>query len=129
MDVAMQAEWEGQYLYIYSGREIHEKNPDMTQVGQKDSFAKVQCIKLDSITSVDVDHTRFTITIWVGTRPIHCTFGTRNCYKINCHGAFLSVLLEALRLNARYVWGVDRRNSQTALSVQRGDECYDEDSE
>ena len=125
----MQAHWEGQYLYIYSGREIPERNPDMTQVGEKDPFSKVQCIKISSITSVDVDHKHFTVTIWIGARPIHCSFGDRNCYKINCHGAFLSVLQEALGLKAEYVWGLDRRNSQTALSVQRGDERYDEDSE
>jgi hypothetical protein len=125
----MQAVWEGQYLYIYSGREIQENNPDMTQVGEKDPFSKVQCIKISSITSVDVDHTQFTITIWIGARPIHCSFGNRNCYKINCHGAFLAVLQDALNLNSQFVWGLDCRNSQTALSVQRGDECYDEDSE
>ena len=125
----MQAHWEGQYLYIYSGREFQTKNPDMTKVGQEDPFSKVQCIKLDTITSVDVDQKHHTITIWIGSRPIHCSFGTRNCYKINCHGAFLEVLTEALGLNRQYIWNLERRNSQTALSVQRGDECYDEDSE
>jgi len=125
----MQVVWEGQYLYIYSGREIPERNPDMTQVGEKDPFSKVQCIKISSITSIDVNHADFTITIWIGARPIHCSFGDRNCYKINCHGAFLKVLQDALNLNPQFVWGLDRRNSQTALSVQRGDERYDEDSE
>ena len=125
----MQAHWEGQYLYIYSGREIPEKNPDMSQVGEKDPFSKVQCIKISSITSIDIDHTHFTITLWIGARPIHCSFGNRNCYKINCHRAFLGVLQEALGVKAEYVWDLNRRNSQTALSVQRGDERYDEDSE
>ena len=125
----MQAHWEGQYLYIYSGREYQTKNPDMTKVGNEDPFSKVQCIKIDSITSVDVDQTRQTITIWVGARPIHCSFGNRNCYRMNCHGAFLEVLTEALHLNRQFLWNLERRNSQTALSVQRGDETYDEDSE
>lgn len=125
----MQAHWEGQYLYIYSGREYQTANLDKSQVGKEDTFSKVQCIKLDSITSVDIDQTQFTITIWVGARPIHCSFGNRNCYKINCHGAFLEVLIEALHLNRHFVWDLKRRNSQTALSVQRGDEHYGEDSE
>lgn len=125
----MQAHWEGQYLYIYTGREIPEKNPDMSQVGEKDPFSKVQCIKISSITSVDIDHTHFTITLWIGARPIHCSFGNRNCYKINCHRAFLGVLQEALGLKPEYVWGLNRQNLQTVLSVQRGDERYDEDSE
>ena len=125
----MQAHWEGQYLYIYSGREYQTKNPDMTKVGQEDPFSKVQCIKIDSITAVDVDQKHQTVTIWVGARPIHCSFGNRNCYRINCHGAFLEVLTEALHLNRQFLWNLERRNSQTALSVQRGDETYDEDSE
>lgn len=125
----MQAHWEGQYLYIYSGREYQTKNPDMTKVGQEDLFSKVQCIKIDSITSVDVDQKHQTITLWIGARPIHCSFGDRNCYRINCHGAFLEVLTEALQLNRQFLWNLERRNSQTALSVQRGDERYDEDSE
>lgn len=125
----MQAHWEGQYLYIYSGREYQTRNPDMTKVGQEDSFSKVHCIRIDSITSVEVDHKHFTITLWMGTRPIHCSFGDRNCYKINCHGAFLEVLTEALSLNREYLWNMNRRNSQTALSVQRGDEANGEDSE
>lgn len=125
----MQVHWEGPYLYIYSGREFQTKNPDMTKVGQEDPFSKVQCIRLDSITSVEVDHKHFTITLWMGARPIHCSFGDRNCYKINCHGAFLEVLIEALHLNRQFLWNLERRNSQTALSVQRGDEQYNEDSE
>lgn len=125
----MQAHSEGQYLYIYSGREYTTANPDMTKVGQEDPFSKVQCIRIECITSVDVDHKNFTITIWIGARPIHCSFGDRNCYKINCHGAFLEVLTEALSLNRKSIWNLNRRNSQTALSVQRGDERLDEDSE
>jgi hypothetical protein len=125
----MQVEWEGQYLYLYSGREYQTSNPDMTKVGQEDPFSKVQCIKIDSITSVDIDHKHFTVTLWVGARPIHCSFGERNCYKINCHGHFIEVLHEALGIRREYVWNLDRRNSQTALSVQRGDEYSNEDSE
>lgn len=125
----MQAHWEGQYLYIYSGREYQEKNPDLSKVGQEDPFSKVQCIRVESITAVDVDHKEFTITIWIGQRPIHCSFGDRNCYKINCHGAFLEVLTQAMSLNREYLWNLNRRSSQTALSVQRGDEHQDEDSE
>jgi len=125
----MQLEREGQYLYLYTGREYQIRNPDMTKVGQEDPFSKVQCIKIDSITSVEIDHKHFTVTIWVGARPIHCSFGERNCYKINCHGAFIDVLSEALLLHREFIWNFERRNSQTALSVQRGDECYNEESE
>jgi hypothetical protein len=125
----MQAEWEGQYLYIYNGRDIQRSNADMTQVGKEDPFSRVQCIKVESITTVDIDHKHFRITIWVGPRPIYCSFGNRNCYKINCFTAFLGVLQQALSLRVERVWELHRRNSQTALSVQRGDECYDEDSE
>jgi hypothetical protein len=125
----MQVEWEGQYLYLYSGRKYATANPDMTQIGKEDEFTKVQCIKINSITSVDIDHKDFTVTIWVGARPIHCSFGDRNCYKINCHGAFVEVLTEALSFDRERIWNLGRRNSQTALSVQRGDECHNEDSE
>lgn len=125
----MQVEWKGTYLYLYSGRQYAKANPDMTQVGQEDEFTNVQCIKIKSITSVDIDHKHFTVTIWIGARPIYCSFGERNCYKINCHGAFVEVLQKALGIEREYVWGLNRRNSQTALSVQRGDECYNEDSE
>ena len=124
----MQAHRQGQYLYIYSGREIQEKNPDMSKVGQEDPFSHVQVIRIESIKSVDIDQKHKTITIWIGARPIHCTFGDRNCYRINCYGAFLDVLTEAMSLNREYVWDFKRRNSQTALSVQRGDD-RDEDSE
>jgi hypothetical protein len=125
----MQVEWKGQYLYLYRGREYQTKNPDMTQVGQEDPFASVDCIKIDSITSVDINHKAFRVTIWVGGRPIYCSFGDRNCYKINCFGAFVETLLDALNLDRQQIWDFNRRNSQTALSVQRGDERYDEDSE
>ena len=125
----MQAHCEGPYLYIYSGREYDTVNPDMTKVGQEDPFSKVQCIRLDSITSVDFDHKYFTVTLWIGARPIHCSFGNRNCYKINCYGAFVDVLTEALSLSREHIWNLQRRGSQTALSVQRGDEQYTEDSE
>ena len=125
----MQVEWKGQYLYLYKGRECHILNPKMNEVGKDDPFSTVQCIKIDTITSVDIDHKRFQVTLWVGQRPIHCSFGDRNCYKINCFGAFVEVLLEALNLDRDHVWNLERRNSQTALSVQRGDELNDEDSE
>lgn len=123
----MQAEWEGQYLYIYSGRDYEVKKPDMKQVGKEDPFSELQIVKLDSITSIDVNHKDCTITLWLGARPIHCSFGNRNCYKINCFHEFMLVLEEALHIKPAYIWNMKRRNSQTALSVQREDEVQEKD--
>lgn len=125
----MQAHREGPFLYIYSGRDYYEKNPDMTKVGEKDPFSRVQCIPIANITSVDLDHKHFTITLWVGSRPIHCSFGRRNCYKINCHSAFVEVLTEALGLSREMIWDFNKRNDQTALSVQRCEESNGDDSD
>jgi len=122
----MQAEHTGPFLYIYSGRAFLTKEPDRTKVGQEDPFSKVECVRIDSITSVVVDHKDFTITLWTGARPIHCSFGDRNCYKINCFHAFLDVLAQCLHLPPQNLFDLGRRNEQTALSVQRGDA---EDSE
>jgi hypothetical protein len=125
----MQAHRDGPFLYIYSGRDSYEKNPDPSKVGEKDPFSRVHCIRIDAITSVENDQKNCTVTIWVGMRPIYCSFGTRNCYKINCHGAFLHVLAEALGLSPEMIWDMNKRNEQTALSVQRCDEGLGDDSD
>lgn len=120
----MQIEYTGRFLYLYSGREIHYKDPGMNEVGNKDPFSKVQCIAVDAVTGVEIDHKEFTVKLYVKghTYPIHCSFGDRNCYKINCFGAFLEVLQRALCLDPEMIWNLQRRSEQTALSVQRKDE-------
>lgn len=120
----MQAVYEGQYLYIYSGREYETKNPDITKVGEEDPFSQVEILRVNSIHSVGIDHKTYTVTLHCSGRPcpLVCTFGSRNCYKINCFSAFLEVLQQALSIPAPYIWDLKRRNSQTALSVQRCDQ-------
>lgn len=118
----MQLEKKDNYLYLYSGRQYMEKNPDITKVGEEDPFAKVQIIKIDSITGVEIDHKDQTVTLWCGTRPIYCSFGYRNCHRLNCFYAFLDVLIEAWPFDPQMVYSMKRRNSETALAIQRGDE-------
>ena len=120
----MQAEYKKPYLYIYSGRYIQFNANLVDDIGKGDAFTSVQCILAKQITSVDVDHHEYTITIHVKGRayPIYCSFGERNCYKINCHSLFLSVLAQAIELDIPTIYTLNCRNEQTALSVQRGDE-------
>lgn len=120
----MQAEYKKPYLYIYSGRYIQKNQNLVDDIGKSDSFTSVHCILAKHITSVDVDHHNYTITIHVKGRayPIYCSFGERNCYKINCHSIFLSVLAEATEIDIPMVYNLNCRNEQTALSVQRQDE-------
>jgi hypothetical protein len=118
----MQVEWKGQYLYLYSGRNIQCKDED--EIGQKDPFSKVQCIRIDSITGVEIDHTNFTVNLFVTGHPypIHCSFGDRQCHKMNCHAIFIEKIMNALDLDREMVWDLNRRNKETALSSQRKDE-------
>ncbi len=120
----MQIEYEGRFLYFYSGRDYDCKNPDMNDVGEKDPFSKVHCIAVDAVTGVEIDQKECTVKLYVKghTYPIYCTFGSRNCYKINCFGNFIEVLHSALNLSRDKVWNLHRRSEQTALSVQRKDE-------
>lgn len=118
----MQVEFKGPYLYVYSGREIQYKDKD--EVGEKDPFAKVHCIRIDSVTGVEINHKEFTVKLFAAghTYPIHCSFGERNCHKINCHTAFVEKILEALDLDRGMIWDLNRRDKETALSSQRKDE-------
>ena len=121
----MQADVSGNWLYIFSGREFQQKNPDMTQVGKEDPFQVVHCIRLDQITGVKVDHVfeDQSVTIYANGHPypIHCTFGRRNCYRINCHNDFVQIIARAVGLSPENIWALDKRNEQTALSETRGD--------
>lgn len=125
----MQVEISGNWVYIYSGREFRLKEPDMTKVGFEDPFQVVHCIKLDEITGMKVDHVfeDQTVTLFVRGHqyPIRCTFGRRNCYRINCFGAFVVKLGDALGIPRPFLWDLERRDEQTALSVQRSDEQTD----
>ncbi len=127
----MQVEVSGNWVYVYSGRTTNEKNPDLKEVGYKDPFEVVHCIRLDKITGIKVDHVfedqSLTIFAEGHPYPIRLTFGRRNCYRINCHGAAVCALQDALGISREFVWGLDRRSEQTALSVQRGDENMEVD--
>lgn len=122
----MQVEISGNWVYVYSGRQTQEKNADPKEVGYKDPFEVVHCIRLDKITGLKVDHAfeDMSVTIFAEGHPypIRLTFGYRNCYRINCHGATVCKLGDALGISREYIWGMDRRSEQTALSVQRVDE-------
>lgn len=126
----MQADISGNWVYIYSGREFHKKNLKMNEIGEKDPFEVVHCIKLDQITGVKVDHVfeDQSITIFANGHPypIFCTFGMRNCHRINCHGKFVTTICEALGIPAPFIWDMDRRTKETALSSQRADEIETE---
>lgn len=120
----MQAEYKGRFLYLYSGREYRSKDPDMNKVGKEDPFATVQCIPVDAITGVEINHSQFTVNLFVKgfPSPIFCSFGCRNCHKINCHTAFVEVISQALSLDREKIWNMNRRNEEVALSSQRKDE-------
>ena len=122
----MQVEISGNWVYVYSGREYLEKNPDPKEVGFNDPFEVVHCIKLDEITGMKVDHVfedqRIDIFVRGHMYPIRLNFGRRNCYRINCYGHAVSKLGDALGIPREFLWDLRRRDQQTALSVQRSDE-------
>lgn len=129
----MQAEIQGDWLYIYKGRMIREKNPDLTEIGKEDSFSTVIPLRISAITGMEVDNKELTCKIYAQgfQYPILCEFGQRNPYRINCHGLFVATLQKALGLSAEHVWGLDRRSEQTAQSVPRAydDSCFHSDSD
>ena len=120
----MQLETTGRFLYLYSGRQFLCKDPNMNEVGREDPFSKVQCIAIDAVTGVEIDHKNLTVKLFVKgfTYPIFCSFGERNCYKNNCFTDFLATLQRALYFDVGMVWDLQRRSEQTALSVQRKDD-------
>lgn len=127
----MQVEISGNWVFVYSGRTTRETNPDLNEVGYKDPFEVVHCIRLDKITGIKVDQMfedrSLTIFAEGHTYPIRLTFGRRNCYRLNCHGEAVCKLQDALGIPREFIWDMDRRSEQTALSVQRGDEQMEED--
>lgn len=128
--MTQQADVSGNWLYIYSGRQFTEKNPDITKVGKDDPFESVHCIRLNQITGVKIDYTygNENIVIYANGHayPIQCSFGERNCYRINTHSEFVSKLQNALGLSAEHVWDMNKRSEQTALASQRADELQDD---
>lgn len=118
----MQAELSGNFLYIYSGRNPLTWNPATEQIIYKmdDPFAKVQCIRVDMISTVEIDYKEENLKIYVNGMPypIFCSFGTRNCYRINCFHAFVDIVSKAMKFSGDYSLNLERRNEQTALSVQ-----------
>ena len=124
----MQCEIKGEWVYIYSGRtsmwkedsEQYKKDP----IGKNDPFTTFHAIRLNSITGLKVDDDEYVVTIYANGHqyPIRVTFGQRNCYKINTHNAFACKLADALGLDRMFMFDLHRRNEQTALAVQRGDE-------
>lgn len=122
----MQADISGNHLFIYSGRDPKYYNPETKEIIYKmdDPFSTVQIIRIDKISNVEINHKEFTFKIYVSgmNYPIYCTFGERNCYKINCFYAFLDVIQKALKYDHECGNNMNRRNSQTALSVQPYDD-------
>jgi hypothetical protein len=122
----MQVEVSGNWVYVYSGRTTQGKNADPKDIGYNDPFEVVQCIRLDKITGLKVDHgfeeTSLTIFAEGHAYPIYLTFGQRNCYRLNCHGAAVCKIGDALGIPREFIWELNRRSEQTALSVQRADE-------
>jgi hypothetical protein len=106
-------------------------NPDVKEVGFKDPFEVVHCLRLDKITGIKVDHVfeNCSVCIFVEghSYPIYLTFGTRNCYRLNCHNEAVCKLGDALGISRECIWVLDRRSEQTALSVQRADEMMEVD--
>ena len=121
----MQAELSGNFLYIYSGRNPMYCNPETKETIYKinDPFAKVQCIRIDKISNVEIDYKEQSLKLYVMGMPypIFCTFGERNCYRINCFYAFVDVISKAMKFTGDYSMNLERRDSQTALSYQPED--------
>ena len=124
----MQADLSGNYLFIYSGREPKTMDPETKQVIYKlnDPFSKVHAIRIDCISSVEVDYSEYSIRLFIKGHlyPILCTFGERNCHKINCFYTFLDVIHKALQYDWDKGFNLDKRDNETALSVQPQD-IYD----
>ena len=122
----MQADLSGNYLFIYSGRNPKTMNPETNQIIYKmdDPFAEVKIIRIDKISSVDINYKEENLKIYISGMPypIFCNFGTRSCYRINCFYAFVDVIQKALAYDFDKGFNIDRRNSQTGLCVQPGDE-------
>ena len=129
----MQAELNGNFLYIYTGRNPLTWNPQTKQIIYKmdDPFAKVQIIRVDMISNVEIDYKEESLKIYVNgmNYPIFCTFGTRNCYRINCFHAFVDVIAKAMKFSGDYYFNLERRNEQTALSYQPEEAHQEEDDD
>ena len=130
----MQADISGNHLFIYSGRNPVTMNPETRKIIYKidDPFAEVKVIRIDKISCVDINHKEQTLKIYVDGvyYPIFCSFGERNCYRINCFFAFLDVIQSALKHDYTKANKLECRNEQTGLSVQPSeirDEEYSDD--
>lgn len=131
----MQADLSGNFLFIYSERYATKCNPETKESIYQldDAFGEVKIIRIDKISCVDVDFNNMTLKIHVDgmSYPIYCSFGERNCYKINCFHDFLDVIHKALKCD--YTKGFDilfgiKRDKQTQLSVTPEDYVREKES-
>lgn len=116
----MQCEIRGHWVYVLSGRIIHDTRPEAEP---NDPFEVVHAFRADEITGVRVNQGEFTIDIFVKghTSPIHCWFGRRNCHKINTYGMFLQKLVQLLELDVDLIWGQQVRDPEVSQAMTRKD--------
>jgi hypothetical protein len=115
----MQAEAKGDFLYIYSGRNIVNRSAKEVD----DPFSTVQAIRISQITSVEFDDNNFTGKIYISgaSYPIYCTFGERNCHKINCFFAFRDIVFKAVGLDHSMIYELAKRDSEVSAAITRAD--------
>lgn len=116
----MQCEIRGDWVYILSGRLIYDKRPESEP---HDPFETVHVIHKSRITGIRVNHRDFTVDIFVEghTCHIHCSFGYRNCHKINTHGMFVQKLVELLGLDTSLIWCDNVRDPEVSNAMTRED--------
>jgi hypothetical protein len=121
----MQADLSGNYLFIYSGRAPKTMNLETKKLVYKmdDPFSEVKIIRIDKISSVDINYKEQNLKIYVDGmyHPIYCSFGERNCYRINCFYEFVDIIQKAMNYDFTKGFDMEKRSSQTALSVQPSD--------
>lgn len=124
----MQAEVKGDFIYLYSGRNIENlSHPEV-----KDPFARVKAVRISAITGAEIDYQNEQVILYAqGFHcPIYCTFGDRNCHRINCFYDFVPIIQKALGLDYDLTTDLKRRNSETSNAITRADQkLLDDDGE
>ena len=116
----MQGDFDDTWFYIYSGRDQISSIPETEP---NDPFAIVRAVRLDMITGWENDMKNCEIRIYArGNSPIVCTFGYGGCHTINCHGAFLCKLQEALKLDGDRVWDMGGMRGKLGGKIVRDEE-------
>lgn len=127
----MQVELSGNHLFIYSGRDPERRNPTTNKIIYElnDPFSRVQIIRVDKISSVEIDYSEeyFKLNIEGFQYPILCTFGNRNCYRINSFYEAIDVIKEALKYDHDKGCNMNRRSKNTSLCVQPADVMREEE--